>query len=214
MFTRRRKSWKQSTWKQDTWRRNTWKRKNKRRSWVPIALLLLGMPIGLELLARLAVTLTGTSQQLEITQSDQDRKIESYRLKFLSPAGQPYSKLPSSGELAAVRNPLLGYQLLPQQKSQFWVINPQGFREVDTVSPQKPPGEMRIFVLGGSMAFGQLSSSNQTTFSHQLEELLNHRWQSSALAPVGFNLRCCPIWRKMSIKRWHCRSGLPIASIG
>ncbi|MBW4658308.1 MAG: SGNH/GDSL hydrolase family protein [Drouetiella hepatica Uher 2000/2452] len=192
MFTRRRKSWKQSTWKQNGWNQSTWKRKNKRHSWVPLVLLLLGLPIGLELLARLVVTLTGASQQFEVTQSEQDRKVESYRLKFLSPAGQPYSKLPGSGELSAVRNSLMGYQLAPQQKSQFWAINPQGFRDTDAVTPEKPPGEMRIFVLGGSMAFGQLSSSNQTTFAHQLEELLNNQVARQRSSPSRFQPAVLP----------------------
>ena len=192
MFTRRRKSWKQSPWKQSAWKQSTWKRKNKQRSWIPIALLLLGLPIGLELLARLAVSLTGTGQQLETTQSEQNRKVEAYRLKFLSPAGQPYSKLSSSGNLSAVRDPLMGYQLLPQQKSQFWAINPQGFRDTQTVSPQKPPREMRIFVLGSSLAFGQLSSSNQATFAHQLEELLNNQVARQRSSPSQFQPAVLP----------------------
>ena len=187
MFTRRRKSWKQSTWKQ-----NTWKRKNKRRSWIPLALLLLGLPIGLELLARLGVALTGTGQQLEVAQSDQARKIESYRLKFLSPFGQPYSKLPSSGELGAMRSPLMGYQLLPQQKNQFWAINAQGFRDVDAVAREKPSGEVRIFVLGSSMAFGQLSGSNQATFAHQLEALLNNQVAKQRSNPNSFQPAVLP----------------------
>jgi hypothetical protein len=99
--------------------------------------------------------------------------VEAYRLKFLSPNGQPYRELPTSGALSAIRNPLMGYQLMPTQKSQFWAINPQGFRDTKPLTPEKPQGEVRIFVLGGSAAFGQLSSNNESTFAHQLEQLLN-----------------------------------------
>ncbi|NJR66608.1 MAG: SGNH/GDSL hydrolase family protein [Leptolyngbyaceae cyanobacterium CRU_2_3] len=165
MFTRRRKSWS---------RRKSWERKTQRRPWMLTALLLLlGLPVGLELLARLVVSLAGTSQQFETAQSEQSKKVEAYRLKFLSPKGQPYQELSNSGDLSVIRNPLIGYQLLPQQKNQFWAINPQGFRDTNPIAPEKPAGEVRIFVLGGSAAFGQLSSNNEATFAHQLEQLLN-----------------------------------------
>ncbi|HEY9643061.1 MAG TPA: SGNH/GDSL hydrolase family protein [Coleofasciculaceae cyanobacterium] len=167
MFTRRRKSWS---------RQKSWGRKTQRRPWILTAVLLLvGVPIGLELLARLAVTLTGTSQQFESAQSEQSKKIEAYRLKFLAPNGQPYRELSSAGALSALRNPLMGYQLMPAQKSQFWTINSQGFRDAKPVPLEKPSGEVRIFVLGGSVAFGQLSSNNEATFAHQLEQLLNRQ---------------------------------------
>ncbi|MCU0568937.1 MAG: SGNH/GDSL hydrolase family protein, partial [Oculatellaceae cyanobacterium Prado106] len=61
------------------------------------------------------------------------------------------------------------------QQTPFWIINEQGFRDPDPVSPQKPEGEVRIFVLGGSAAFGQLSPNDQTLVSYHLEQLLNTR---------------------------------------
>lgn len=157
-----------------TRRRKRWKRKTQRRPWVLITLLsLVGIPIGAELLARGVATMTGAGQQFEAEQSARDKITQAYRLKFLSPTGEAYPELSSSGALSAARNPLLSYQLLPGQKSQFWTINPQGFRDTDPVTLEKPPGEVRIFVLGSSMAFGQLSSSEEATFPQQLEKLLN-----------------------------------------
>lgn len=156
-------------------RRRSWKRKQKRRPWLPILLLLIGVPVGLELLTRLMVQLTGTNQQLTAEESGVTKTVEEYRLGFLSPERQPYADLPNQGALMAVRNPLMSYNLLPEQKSEFWSINPQGFRDDEPVSPEKAEGEVRIFVLGGSAAFGQLNSSNQTTFGEQLEKLLNDR---------------------------------------
>jgi hypothetical protein len=157
-------------------RRSSWKRKSqRRRSWLPVVLLLIGVPIGLELLVRGIAQATGSNEQFTAEPSDKTEMLQSYRLGFLSPEGQPYEALPNQGNLKAVRNPLMGYQLLPDQSSQFWTINPQGFRDDEPVTPAKPEGEVRIFVLGGSTAFGQLNSSNQATLAAQLEKLLNDR---------------------------------------
>jgi len=156
-------------------RRSSWKRKSQRRSWLPIVLLLIGVPIGLELLVRGIAHATGINQQLTTEQANKTELIQTYRLGFRGPEGQPYEALPNQGELKAVRNPLMGYQLLPNQTSEFWTINPQGFRDDEPITPEKPEGEVRIFVLGGSMAFGQLNSNNQATLSAQLEKLLNDR---------------------------------------
>lgn len=169
-FSRRR-----STWNQNRWSRSNRSRKNQRRYWLLMTLLLLvGTPIALEILIRAIAHFTGNSQQFAAGPSAQARRVEGYRLGFLSPDGQPYDGL-SQGELRAVRSPLMGYQLVPKQQNQFWTINPQGFRDTNPVSTNKPSNEVRIFVLGGAMAFGQLSSTNETTFTNQLEKLLNDR---------------------------------------
>lgn len=156
-------------------RRSSWKRKPQRRSWLPFILLLLGVPIGLELLVRGIAHATGANEQLTAEQPGKTEMIQAYRLGFLSPEGQPYEALPDQGDLKAARNPLMGYQLLPDQTSQFWAINPQGFRDDQPVTPDKAQDEVRIFVLGGSTAFGQLNSNNQSTLAAQLEKLLNDR---------------------------------------
>ncbi len=172
--------------------RSTWKRKNKRRPMALITLLLLiGVPVGLELLARLIASMTGFDPHA-VSQSAQMQKVQAYQLKFLSSTGQPYTLLPHSGSLAATRNPLMGYQLVPHQKSQFWTINPQGFRDPDPVTPEKPQGELRIFVLGGSTAFGQLSSTDQATFSSQLEKSLNSQVAAQQSTPVRYQPAILP----------------------
>ncbi len=172
--------------------RSTWKRRNKRRPVALIALLLIvGVPIGLELLARLVASMAGFDPQA-ISQSAQAQKVQAYQLKFHSPTGQPYPTLPSEGTLAVARDPLMGYHLMPQQKSQFWTINPQGFRDTEPVSPQKPAGEVRIFVLGGSTAFGQLSSNDQATFSNQLEKLLNDQVAGQRSTPARYQPAVLP----------------------
>ena len=64
--------------------RSTWKRKNKRRPMALITLLLLiGVPVGLELLARLIASMTGFDPHA-VSQSAQMQKVQAYQLKFLS----------------------------------------------------------------------------------------------------------------------------------
>lgn len=181
MFTRRR-----------TWNSRWTKKSQRRRTWLPILLLLIGVPIGLELLARAIVSATGTTEQLMGDPSGKSKLVQAYQLGFYSPTGQAYRGLSHQGSLQAVRSPLSGYQLQPQQKNQFLTINPQGFRDPDPVTPEKPDGEVRIFVLGGSMAFGQLSSRDEVTFSQQLEKLLNDRVASQRAKPAQFQPAILP----------------------
>ena len=157
-------------------RHRRWKRKPKRRSWLPVVLLLIGVPFGLELLTRAVTHAAGINEQLTADSPAGTEQVEAYRLRFLGSDRQPYEGIPNNhGELLAARSPLMGYQLLPNQESPFWTINEQGFRESEPVTPEKAEGEVRIFVLGGSAAFGQLNSSNEATLASHLEKLLTDR---------------------------------------
>lgn len=173
-------------------RHRGWKRKSRRRPWYVYVAPLIGIPIGLELLARLIVGVTGFNQAFSNLPSDQAKRVEAYQLGFLSPSGKAYEGLPQQGKLQAVRNPLMGYQLLPQQRSDYWAINPQGFRDDEPVPIEKAANEVRIFVLGGSMAFGQMSSSNQATFANQLEVLLNDQVKSQQANPNRYQPAILP----------------------
>jgi hypothetical protein len=156
-------------------RRRRWKRKTKRRSWLPVVLLLVGIPIGLELLTRAVTHAAGINEQLAGDAAAGTERVDAYRLRFLGSDRQPFEGVDNRGELLAARSPLMGYQLLPEQSNSFWTINAQGFREDQPVSPQKAEGEVRIFILGGSTAFGQLNSGNEATLDSHLEKLLNDR---------------------------------------
>jgi hypothetical protein len=175
-------------------RHRSWNRKKPqhRLRWLTLLLLLIGVPVGLELLVRWIASFTSIGAQLTADQSAKATLIQTYQLRFLSASGEPYQSLPQQGDLLAVRNPLMGYHLLPDQKSQFWIVNPQGFRDAEPVPLAKPEGEVRIFVLGGSAAFGQLSSSDQTTFAHQLETLLNQRVANQRANPNRFQPAILP----------------------
>ncbi|MCY7321280.1 MAG: SGNH/GDSL hydrolase family protein [Phormidesmis sp. CAN_BIN36] len=135
---------------------------------LPIALLTL------ELLARLITSAIGKAPELTAFEGE-PLTVTAYRLNYLDQSGSPYDGLPDRGRLTAKRSPLMGYKLIGNQKSSFWQINEQGFRTNQPVTTAKAKDETRIFVLGGSMAFGQMSSNNQSTFTAQLEKRLNEQ---------------------------------------
>jgi hypothetical protein len=171
--------------------RGGWKRKPRRRPWYFYAALVVGILVGLELLSRLVGSVMGLDQVLTSQPSEQALRIQAYQLGFHSPSGKPYSGL-NQGELQAMRSPLLGYQLSPNQQSDYWTINAQGFRDDQPLSPTKSPNEMRIFVLGGAMAFGQLSSDNQATLGNQLEAQLNQQVKAQQAEPNRFQPATLP----------------------
>lgn len=181
MFTTRRRSIRSSSWS----------RKKTRRFPRPLPLLAMtiGVLLGSELLLRAIANFSGLNGQF----ADASNELaQSYQLRFLSPDGQPYKTLPSPGKLLANRDPLMGYQLKPKQSTQFWTVNAQGFRDLDDVPRQKPSNETRIFVLGGSTAFGQLSSSNKAMFAHQLEQRLNTQVAAQRAKPNAYQPEILP----------------------
>lgn len=168
-----------------------WGRKPRRRPWYLYAAALVGILIGLELIARLIISSTGLSQTVLPQASELDKRVAAYQLEFLSPGGQPYA-LPHAGQLQAVRSPLLGYQLLPQQQSNYWKINAQGFRADQPLPTQKAANELRIFLLGSSMAFGQLSANNQATLAGQIETRLDAQVTAQQAQPGQFQPATLP----------------------
>ena len=105
-----------------------YKRKSSRRRlrWALFFLLLIGIPVGIEVLTRVLPHATGTSDRFTASSSSDIR--DAYHLRFVNRQGQPYAGLPDDGELNAVRDPLLGYRLAGNQQSDFWQINDGGFR--------------------------------------------------------------------------------------
>lgn len=166
-------------------RRRRWKsRKRRTTPWGPILVgLLLGVPLAAEVAARVLVS-TQTFQLQAPTEEATDLDIaEAYQLQFVTDGGEAYGP---SGSLQAKHHPLMAYDLIPGQQNQFWQINDQGFRDSESIPSTKPDGEIRIFVLGGSEAFGQLSSNNSTLFSSQLQQRLNQRVEEQLGNPGQF----------------------------
>lgn len=178
--------------RQRGWKSRSWKRKPPHRPWYFYAALLVGIPIALELLMRLGASVTGMNQAFATQPSEQSQRVQAYQLGFRSPSGQPYAELTQQGALQAIRSPLTGYQLLPDQQNRYWTINPQGFRDEEPVELKKPNNEVRIFVMGGGMAFGQLNSNNQATFAHQLEQQLNGQVKAQQQTPGKFQPAVLP----------------------
>ena len=175
------------------------RRQNRRFSnlWIllsiPVFLLLL------ELLTRTLVALIGQSSELATYQGEPS-EVTAYRLKFLNEQLQPYDGLSPRGNLVAQRNPIVGYQLAPQQNHQFWQINAQGFRDSEPVPLKKPQDEIRIFILGGSTAFGQGTQSNQATIASQLETRLNERIAQQKRSPQKYQPDFIPFYLPERIK--------------
>ena len=150
-------------------RRSRWSRQSSRSPWLTALFLIASIPIGIELLARLITMVTGFNAT--VAETAVQKRTQGYQLQFVNPEGTPYGNPSpqgsqgSQGELQAKRNPLLGYQLLPNQANQFWTLNAQGFREDETLPAQKGDGEIRVFIIGGSTAFGQLNTNNASTLA-------------------------------------------------
>lgn len=171
-------------------RKSSWSSRSlyQKKKALPKRWIFLSIPlvlIGLELLARLAVSVTGKTAELNAFRGE-PLNLTAYRLKFLDQQGRPFDGLPDHGQLSVKRSPLLGYRLMGNQQNAVWKINEQGFRADQSLSTDKPKDEFRVFLLGGSAAFGQLSSNNQNTIAAQLETRLNQQVAAQKAAPNKF----------------------------
>jgi lysophospholipase L1-like esterase len=151
----------------------------KKKGKLPKPVILAAIPVTLclaELGLRVFAGMTGQSADLD-AYVGAPAIVNAYQLKPLSESGQPIQGIPHQGSLAAIDSPLTGYRLAPNQKSKVVQINGQGFRANHNLALAKPQNEVRIFVLGGSTAFGKMSSGNAATFTQQLETRLNQQVQ-------------------------------------
>lgn len=164
---------------------------------LPLPVLLAAIPLVLlilELLARILVGVTGNSAKLD-TYEGADPIVTAYCLKFLDKTKQPYDGLADRGGLAAQRRLAVGYSLVGNQKSNFWRINEQGFRDNNPVPLTKPKNEIRIFLLGGSTAFGQGNLNNQATLASLLEARLNERIAQQKRSPEKYRPTDLPFYK-------------------
>ncbi len=174
-------------------RRSTYRKRHQPLPLLAIAIVL-AIPlvlIILEVLASFLVGVTGKSAEL----ATYDSNVNVYRLKFLNKNKQPYDGLSDRGQLAAQSSLAVGYRLVGNQKSNFWQINEQGFRDNDPVPLTKPKNEIRIFILGGSTAFGQWNSNNQATIANKLETRLNQRVAQQRRSPEKYRPADLPFYK-------------------
>jgi len=173
--------------------------KNKprqRKQPVSVLWILLSVPLVLiisELLVRLFFSFTGKPENV-VGEQDNSPLSQAYQLQFLT-NNQPIQGLSEGGSLKVERNPTMGYHLVPNQESQFWRINEQGWREEAAIPRNKPNNEIRIFVLGGSSAFGYGSDSNQDTIAQKLEQRLNQRVQAQQSQPDQYQPPVLPYYK-------------------
>ncbi|TYQ32012.1 SGNH/GDSL hydrolase family protein [Pseudanabaena sp. UWO310] len=168
---------------------------SKRKSWLRNTLLLIfiGLPLLLilaELIARGAVLATGSTNQLVPNKTV--AIAQSYAFKLQDSNGNNYPGLPDAGLLHIKRSPLLGYEILPSQSSDYWQINDQGFRQDSSVPIEKPANEIRIFLVGGSTAFTNMAEKNQKALAFKIEKLLNDRVRAQNSSPEKFKPKEIP----------------------
>ena len=164
-----------------------------------VPLLIIVLLVFLELLTRFVVGLTGKTEELEGNPANLP-EVTAYQLKFLNENQQPYDLLPDYGRLTVEKHLSVGYRLLGNQKHEYWQINPQGFRDSKPLPLAKPANEIRIFILGGSTAFGQGNFSNQTTISSKLEALLQKRINQQKNSPEIYRPDVFPFFKPLRRK--------------
>ncbi|MDJ0590093.1 MAG: SGNH/GDSL hydrolase family protein [Pleurocapsa sp. MO_226.B13] len=145
-----------------------------------IASLLLFLLV-LELLARIFVDLSGNRERFARANTKAEI-MQAYRLKFVADTTQ--TDLVSDSEALMAKPSLaVGYQLLGNQENEYWQINSEGFRDRDPVPLAKPKNEIRVFLLGGSTAFGYGNSDNTATIGEYLEKRLQQRLKQQKTSP-------------------------------
>ncbi len=152
------------------------KSRSRKKKSIPLPLLLASVPLAIvaaELLLRFGVSTTGKAGELA-GYFGESSLVSDYRLQVNTVSGQAVSGA-DWGELKVRPSALMGYELLPNQKTHAAEINSQGFRAAQAVPTAKPAGEVRILLVGGSVAFGTLSPDNGATIASLLETQLNQQ---------------------------------------
>ena len=135
-----------------------------------------------ELLTRIFIDLSGNRSQF--VQAKTGSEIaQAYRLNFVTKESSSNQANSNQNSLTAKPSISVGYQLVGNQEHKYWQINEQGFRDRDSVPLAKPKNEIRIFLLGGSTAFGYGNSDNAATISEHLEQRLQKRLQQQKTSP-------------------------------
>jgi hypothetical protein len=176
--------------------------KNHRQKRISPRWLILSIPLGLillEILTRILVNFFGQSEELAAYQGEPPQ-VNAYRLQFVDENGESYDALPVRGSLVAEKHLALGYQLLGNQQNKYWQINDRGFRDDKPLPLAKPKDEIRIFVLGGSTAFGQGNTTNKATINSKLQALFQQRLQQQKSSPKQYRPDVLPFFKPEGLK--------------
>lgn len=158
------------------------KHSRRRRSGLVVIVSVVLLLLILELLTRIFLDLSGNKSQFAQANSKSDLS-QAYRLQFVAEDIAPDS-IGESIALKARPSLSFGYQLLGNQDNPYYQINAQGFRDRDPIPLVKSPGEIRVFLLGNSTAFGYGVNGNQATISDYLEQRLQQRLQQQKTSPA------------------------------
>ena len=137
--------------------------------------------LSLELLTRIFIDLSGERSKFAEAEVQSD-PIKAYQLDFVPPQ-ITQAEVKNSDSLLAKGSMSVGYSLVENQQQELWQINAQGFRDREPVTVNKPSGEVRIFLLGNSTAFGYGNPNNSSTISAQLESRLQQRIGQQQASP-------------------------------
>lgn len=181
---------------------NNYYRKPKKNNKFFLLWLILGIPVGIILLEILSGFFLSLNKNL-IPSSDSQKEsslARAYQLKYLTQEEKPIQGLGGSGELLVKSNLGVGYQIVGNQKTQFFQINEQGFRDKLPLPLTKPKDEIRIFILGNSTAFGQGTTKNDAVISYQLQTLLNQRVSQQQKTPDKYRPDIFPFFKPDRVK--------------
>lgn len=159
--------------------RRSRRRKKKVSPWTIAAAIPLAL-IGLEILARMG------SGYFEKVEAQLSPEAIAHTLKFVDEDQKEFQGLDNRGKLLATESLSTAYGLVGEQNSEFFSINEQGFRDDEPLPLAKPQGEIRVFVLGNSAAFGRGVNGNEQTMAHRLEALLKDRVQRQRATPNNY----------------------------
>ena len=164
-------------------------RRRRRFSWLGTLASIGLFLLTLELITRIFVDLSGDRSQFARAEV-KSNPIGAYQLDFVPSKGIYPNK--DRGSLLAKSQLSVGYSLVGNQQSKLWQINEQGFRDREAVPLQKPKGEIRIFLLGNSTAFGYGSPNNSSTIAAQLESRLQQRLKQQQTSPREYQPSVLP----------------------
>ncbi|NEO86428.1 MAG: SGNH/GDSL hydrolase family protein [Spirulina sp. SIO3F2] len=165
------------------------RKKRDRQVWKTILWLFVAL-VGVEVAVWLVLTLAG--QRIKLANyHGQPADIYAYQLQTLNSEGKPISGH-RTGQLQVQPSWPTGFALQNEQSSEYWTINAQGFRYPETLTQEKPPEEIRIFLVGSSTAFGQGLGADDQTIAARLERRLQERLEQQKRSPEKYKPTVLP----------------------